>query len=108
MENRQIKRVPVVRGSNVVGIVSRANLLHALASVARETKSTERDDEAIRALLLAELAKESWAPVTCGNGPRSKRVGTRRTAARMPGPRRRCPGQNPPDGRADARPSAAV
>ncbi len=35
MEKRQIKRVPVVRGNNVVGIVSRANLLHALASVAR-------------------------------------------------------------------------
>jgi CBS domain-containing protein len=67
MEKRQIKRVPVVRGSNVVGIVSRANLLHALASVARETKPTERDDEAIRALLLAELAKESWAPVTLIN-----------------------------------------
>jgi CBS domain-containing protein len=67
MEKRQIKRVPVVRGDNVVGIVSRANLLHALASVARETKPAERDDEAIRALILAELAKEPWAPVTLIN-----------------------------------------
>jgi CBS domain-containing protein len=62
MEKRQIKRVPVVRGDKVVGIVSRANLLHALASVARETKPAERDDEAVRALILAELAKEPWAP----------------------------------------------
>jgi CBS domain-containing protein len=67
MEKRQIKRVPVVRGNNVIGIVSRANLLHALASVARETKPAERDDEAIRVLLLAELAKEPWAPVTLIN-----------------------------------------
>jgi CBS domain-containing protein len=67
MEKRQIKRAPVVRGDKVVGIVSRANLLHALASVARETKPAERDDEAIRALILAELAKEPWAPVTLIN-----------------------------------------
>jgi CBS domain-containing protein len=63
MEKRQIKRVPVVRDGRLVGIVSRANLLHALAGVARELKPTVQSDEAIRALLLAELAKQSWAPV---------------------------------------------
>jgi CBS domain-containing protein len=62
MEKRQIKRIPVVRGNDIVGIVSRANLLHALASVAREAKPVEQSDEAIRAQLLAELAKQSWAP----------------------------------------------
>ena len=36
MEKHQIKRVPVVGGGHVVGIVSRANLLHALAGAARE------------------------------------------------------------------------
>ena len=34
MEKHRIKRLPVVRGKLVVGIVSRANLLHALASLA--------------------------------------------------------------------------
>jgi CBS domain-containing protein len=63
MEKRQIKRVPVVDGDHVLGIVSRANLLHALASVAREAKPAEQNDEAIRALLLAELGKQPWAPV---------------------------------------------
>jgi CBS domain-containing protein len=67
MEKRQIKRLPVVRGNNVVGIVSRANLLHALASVAREAKPTAQSDGAIRALLLAELAKQPWAPVALIN-----------------------------------------
>jgi len=63
MEKRQIKRLPVVRGQELVGIVSRANLLHALAGVVREVKPTVQSDEAIRTLLLAELAKQSWAPV---------------------------------------------
>lgn len=32
LERRQIKRVPVLKGGKLVGIVSRANLLHGLAS----------------------------------------------------------------------------
>jgi CBS domain-containing protein len=63
MEKRQIKRVPVVRGQQVVGIVSRANLLHALASVAREAKPGTQSDESIRAQLLTELGKQPWAPL---------------------------------------------
>ena len=64
MEKRQIKRVPVVLGPYVVGIVSRANLLHALASVTREAKPAEQDDEAIRARL---VEKQPWAPVAVIN-----------------------------------------
>jgi CBS domain-containing protein len=63
MEKRRIKRVPVVRGESVVGIVSRANLLHALAGVAREVKPAQASDQAIREQLLAELARQAWAPV---------------------------------------------
>ena len=62
MEQHQIKRVPVVRDSKLVGIVSRANLLRALASVARETKPASLDDGSIRERLLAELGRQSWAP----------------------------------------------
>ena len=63
MEKRQIKRVPVVLGPYVVGIVSRANLLHALASVSRDAKPDRQTDEAIRARLVDELAKQPWAPL---------------------------------------------
>jgi CBS domain-containing protein len=63
MEKRRIKRVPVVRGQEIVGIVSRANLLHALAGVAREIKPTEASDQTIREQLLAELKRQSWAPI---------------------------------------------
>jgi predicted transcriptional regulator len=63
MEKRRIKRVPVVRAGKVVGIVSRANLLHALARLSGETKPASTDDQAIRERLVAELGKERWAPL---------------------------------------------
>jgi CBS domain-containing protein len=63
MEKRRIKRLPVVRGEKVVGIVSRANLLHALARIAGEAKPVQADDRVIREQLLAELSKQSWAPL---------------------------------------------
>jgi len=63
MEKRQIKRLPVVRDQQVVGIISRANLVHALASVARDIRPTSAGDQAIRDRILAELASQSWAPI---------------------------------------------
>ena len=63
MEKRRIKRLPVVRGDKVLGIVTRANLVHALAGVARELKPTAVSDREIRERLLKELASEPWAPV---------------------------------------------
>ena len=63
MEQHRVKRLPVVKNGKLVGIVSRANLLRALASVMRETKGGgSTDDATIRIRLLAELAKQSWAP----------------------------------------------
>jgi CBS domain-containing protein len=62
MERHRIKRLPVVQDGKLVGIVSRANLLHALASVAREVKAPAGDDAAIREQILAECAGQRWAP----------------------------------------------
>jgi CBS domain-containing protein len=62
LEEKGIKRVPVVRDSRLVGIVSRADLLRGLA--ARGLKSTApeaQDDEAIQAQLLEVLDREPWA-----------------------------------------------
>ena len=67
MEKRQIKRLPVVREKEVVGIVSRANLMHALAGMAREVKPVAAGDQAIRDRLVAELAKQPWAPIALIN-----------------------------------------
>ena len=61
MERRRIKRLPVMRDGRMVGIISRANLMHALASLAHETPPTDTDDAAIRERILAALAKLHWA-----------------------------------------------
>ncbi len=61
MERHRIKRLPVVRDGRMVGIVSRANLMHALASLARETPAGTADDAAVRESILAALAKNRWA-----------------------------------------------
>jgi CBS domain-containing protein len=62
MERHRIKRVPVVKDGAVVGIVSRANLVQALARLAEEAPPSRPDDEAMRAQIMAELNKQEWAP----------------------------------------------
>jgi CBS domain-containing protein len=62
MERRRIKRLPVVEDGKVVGIVSRSNLMHALASLAREAKAPVESDSLIRDRILTELSKQPWAP----------------------------------------------
>jgi len=61
MESRRIKRLPVMRAGQMVGIISRANLVHALASLARETPPATADDAEIRDRVLAALANAHWA-----------------------------------------------
>ena len=63
MERHRIKRLPVVREGKLVGIVSRADLVRALAGLLRDTKTPATDDTAIRGRVLAELGKQSWMPL---------------------------------------------
>lgn len=63
MERHRIKRVPVVCGRRLVGIVSRADLLRALARLARPTETVATNDAEIRERVMAELRKQSWAPL---------------------------------------------
>lgn len=62
MERHHIKRLPVTRGDRMVGIVSRANLMHALSTFARDLPAPAGGDSAIRANILAAIAKQDWAP----------------------------------------------
>jgi CBS domain-containing protein len=63
MERRHVKRLPVTRDGRVVGIISRSNLMHALASFARETgERVPTNDSQIRANIQAVLDRETWAP----------------------------------------------
>ena len=67
MERRRIKRVPVMRGKEVVGMVTRCNLMRAMVSLARAEQKPANDDATIRETLLAEMQKESWAPAAMVN-----------------------------------------
>jgi CBS-domain-containing membrane protein len=63
MERNHIKRVPVLRGKKLVGIVTRANLLRVLVSYMHPGSAPASGDAAIRETILRELKKETWAPV---------------------------------------------
>jgi CBS domain-containing protein len=67
MEKQRIKRLPVLRGDNVVGIVTRSNLMHAMVSLARSAPPAAQGDVAIREQLLAEMQKQQWAPAATVN-----------------------------------------
>jgi len=64
MEKNAIKRVPVMRGDDLVGMVTRSDLLRALCKASRK-RDEAMDDVSIRERILAELAREEWAPVSC-------------------------------------------
>jgi len=67
MERHRIKRVPVMRGNKMVGIVTRSNLMHAMVSMARSAPAVAKGDAAIREQLMAEFQKEQWAPIAMVN-----------------------------------------
>jgi len=61
LERNAIKRVPIVDDGKVVGIVSRANLLQALACQGKQVQAaTPADDTKIRADVISQLKTEPW------------------------------------------------
>jgi CBS domain-containing protein len=63
MERHRIKRLPVVRDGKLIGIVTRANLMRAVANLALAAHPVAASDATIREQLIAELKKQRWAPV---------------------------------------------
>lgn len=63
LERHRIKRVPVLRDGKLTGLVSRANLIRALASVVEPERrgSGAPDDPAIREAVLAAMDGQRWA-----------------------------------------------
>jgi CBS domain-containing protein len=59
MEKNAVKRLPVLENGELVGIVSRANLLQAVAS-ARKLPDTAPSDKAIRDRILSSLRAKAW------------------------------------------------
>jgi len=73
MEKNNVKRLPVIRGEKVVGIVSRANLLQAVAGLAREVPDPTADDDHIANRVIDALERAT--------GARSARRGRQKTVS---------------------------
>jgi CBS domain-containing protein len=73
-ERKRIKRVPVVKDGKLVGIVSRSNLIQALASVVGNIDQHDETDRRIRLDLLSRLREQSWTDFGSRNITVSDRV----------------------------------
>jgi CBS domain-containing protein len=62
MERHDVHRLPVLRGKNLVGIVTRSNLLQAVASMIREVPDPTADDDHIRDRIMRTINASSWRP----------------------------------------------
>jgi CBS domain-containing protein len=62
MEQHHIKRLPVMRDDKLVGMVTRANLIQAIAARGHAIPSLADSDQAIRMKILDEIARQPWAP----------------------------------------------
>ena len=60
LETNGIKRVPVALNGKLVGILSRANLVQALATAYKQAKAMPVDDVKLRESVLTQLESQSW------------------------------------------------
>jgi len=60
MERNRVTRLPVLRDGRLAGIITRSNLMHALASAAEFSEPTA-DDRTLRERVLAAFGSEPWA-----------------------------------------------
>jgi CBS-domain-containing membrane protein len=63
MEKNDIKRLPVLSGKRLVGIVTRSNLLQAVATLAREIPDPTADDDHIRERITRAVNATDWRPI---------------------------------------------
>ena len=61
LEKHRIKRVPILAKGRVVGIVSRANLIQALAGLREEDPQSATSDSMIRKKVMAQFKSEQWS-----------------------------------------------
>ena len=67
-EKNGIKRVPIIDGGKLVGIVSRANLVQALAKMHRpDAAAKPLNDDELRERVMARLRTEAWAKTSLIN-----------------------------------------
>jgi CBS-domain-containing membrane protein len=66
MEQKNVKRLPVLRGDQLVGIVTRSNLLQTVAELAREVPDPTADDDHIRNHIITSIENTDWGPFGLG------------------------------------------
>jgi CBS domain-containing protein len=67
METNDVKRLPVMSGDNLVGMITRTDILATVARLAHVAESpakdgSMRDDTRIRELVIAAMADQPWRP----------------------------------------------
>ena len=62
LERGRIKRVPVMRGGKMVGIISRSNLLQALATAGTREGKAPAGDRALRDAVTQAFKRQTWTP----------------------------------------------
>ena len=63
MERHDIKRLPVLSHGRLVGLVTRSNVLQAVARMAKEVPDPTADDDHIRMRLLRVYDAADWRPI---------------------------------------------
>ena len=64
MEKNRVKRLPVMSGNTLKGIVTRSNLLQAVASMAHEIPDPTADDDHIRERITRAVNATDWRPIS--------------------------------------------
>ena len=62
MKSEAVKRLPVMRGDRLVGIVTRSDFLATVAELARNVPNRPADDDQIRSAVSAEIEQAAWRP----------------------------------------------
>src|SRR5689334_23171264 len=62
MERHNVKRFPVMRGDEIVGMVTRADFLTAIANASLDGYDVSDADERIRASVVEALSQAAWRP----------------------------------------------
>lgn len=62
MEARNVKRVPVMQGGRLAGIITRSDFLPAVAHLSEEAQSISESDDRIRGAVVAAIEDAPWAP----------------------------------------------
>ena len=62
MESNNVKRLPVMRGRRLVGIVTRSDFLAIVADLARHAPSPSADDDSLREQVIAAMDGAAWGP----------------------------------------------